>query len=165
VELTDKEILQELLNCAFEENKLPDPTTIVPCFDDDSAHKTVVFIGELLDKAAHGSVQDLINLKDLVQKFSDSLPQSVKDCLNGNEEVKNLGKKYGIDDTTESSKIEKEVIEYLTLHYLTVHGWLGQWDKDWKGGKYCEVGHEIADDAHKVLKMPHRFGKLGYKLS
>lgn len=42
---TDKEILQQTLNGLFEQNKLADPTTVVPCFDDDTAHKTVVFIG------------------------------------------------------------------------------------------------------------------------
>ena len=42
---TDKEILQQALNGLFEENKLPDPTTIVPCIDDATAHKIVVFAG------------------------------------------------------------------------------------------------------------------------
>ena len=72
--LTDKEILQQTLNGLFEENKLADPKTIVPCFDDATAHSTVVFIGTLLDKAAKGSISDLIALKDLVQKFGDSIP-------------------------------------------------------------------------------------------
>ena len=72
--LTDKEILQQTLNGVFEENKLADPKTIVPCFDDATAHNTVVFIGTLLDKAAKGSISDLIGLKDLVQKFGDSIP-------------------------------------------------------------------------------------------
>jgi hypothetical protein len=31
--LTNKEILQLGLNGAFEQNKLPDPVTIVPCID------------------------------------------------------------------------------------------------------------------------------------
>jgi hypothetical protein len=84
-ELTDKEILQQALNGLFEQNKLKDPTTIVPCFDDKSAHDTVVFIGTVLDKAAKGSISDLLSLKDLIQKFGDSLPQAVKDCLNGNQ--------------------------------------------------------------------------------
>jgi len=44
-EATDKEILQQALNGLFEENKLADPTTIVPCIDDATAHKLVVFIG------------------------------------------------------------------------------------------------------------------------
>ena len=43
--LTDKEILQQTLNGLFEQNKMPDPTTIVPCIDDDTAHKIVVFVG------------------------------------------------------------------------------------------------------------------------
>lgn len=72
--LTDKEILQQGLNGLFEQNKLPDPKTIVPCFDDDTAHKTVVFVGQLLAKAAAGSISDLLALKDLIQKFGDSIP-------------------------------------------------------------------------------------------
>ena len=43
--LTNKEILQQGLNGLFEQNKLPDSTTIVPCIDEDTAHKIVVFIG------------------------------------------------------------------------------------------------------------------------
>ena len=43
--LTDKEIIQQTLNGIFEQNKLADPTTIVPCIDDTTAHKIVVFIG------------------------------------------------------------------------------------------------------------------------
>lgn len=45
VALTDKEILQQTLNGLFEQNKLPDPVTIVPCIDDVTAHKLVLFIG------------------------------------------------------------------------------------------------------------------------
>lgn len=83
--MTDKEILQQGLNGLFEENKLPDPTTIVPCIDDNTAHNIVKFIGEILEKAAKGSVSDLIALKKLVEDFGDSIPKSVKDCLDGNK--------------------------------------------------------------------------------
>jgi hypothetical protein len=38
-----------------------------------------------LDKAAKGSISDLLSLKDLIQQFGDSLPQAVKDCLSGNQ--------------------------------------------------------------------------------
>jgi hypothetical protein len=64
--LTDKEILQQTLNGLFEQNKLPDPKTIMPCIDDDTAHKIVVFAGQVLDKAAKGSISDLLSLKDLI---------------------------------------------------------------------------------------------------
>jgi hypothetical protein len=117
-EITDKEIIQQGLNGLFEENKLPDPTTIVPCFDDDTAHKIVVFAGEVLEKAAKGSIADLIQLISLIKGFGDQIPQSVKDCLNGNAEFSALGLKYGIDDTTDSAVIEKKVIAYVSLHYI-----------------------------------------------
>jgi hypothetical protein len=84
--ITDKEILQQALNGIFEENKLPDPTTIVPCIDDATAHKIVVFAGEVLEKAAKGSIADLLSLVNLIKGFGDQIPQSVKDCLDGNKE-------------------------------------------------------------------------------
>ena len=62
--LTNKQILQEGLNGLFTENKLPNSTTIVPCIDEDTAHLIVVFIGDVLAKAAKGSVTDLIALKN-----------------------------------------------------------------------------------------------------
>lgn len=149
--LTDKEILQQTMNGLFEENKLPDPKTVVPCFDDDTAHKTVVFIGTLLDKAAKGSISDLLGLKDLVEQFGKSIPDSVKTCLNGNAEFTALGLKYGIDNTTDPSTIEKKVISYVTLHYLTVHKWLGGLNDNWKAAKYYQVGFDAATYGHTVL--------------
>ena len=139
-ELTDKEILQQFLNGIFEQNKLPDPTTIVPCFDDDSAHRTVAFMGQLFGKLASGSLSDLLAIKTLVQNFTDSLPQSVKDCLQDNAEIKALGLKYGITDQTDPSELEKKIIAYVTLHYLSVHKWLGEINDSWKAGKYYEAG-------------------------
>lgn len=121
------------------------------CFDDASAHTTVVFIGTLLDKAATGSISDLIGLKDLVEKFGDSLPQAVKDCLSANQEVLNLAAKYGINDKTDPSAIEKKVIAYVTLHYLTVHKWLGSLNGNWKGGKFYQVGFDLGGYGHTVL--------------
>jgi hypothetical protein len=44
----------------FQANKLPNSTTIVPCIDDNTAHKIVAFIGDVFEKAAKGSVKDLV---------------------------------------------------------------------------------------------------------
>lgn len=85
--LTDKEKLQETFNGFFEQNKLPHPTTIVPCIDDASAAKIVKFVGEVLDKASRGSLNDLLSLPDLIKKFGDSLDPNVKKCLDGNPEI------------------------------------------------------------------------------
>jgi hypothetical protein len=45
VAITDKDIIQSTLNGLFKQNGLPNPTTIVPCFDDATAHKVVLFVG------------------------------------------------------------------------------------------------------------------------
>ena len=80
---------------------MADPKTVVSCFDDDSAHKTVVFVGQLLDKAAKGSPSDITAIAQMIKDFGNSIPQPVKDCLNDNAELKALGLKYGIDDKTD----------------------------------------------------------------
>ena len=149
--ITDKEIIQQALNGLFEENKLADPTTIVPCIDDNTAHKIVVFGGEILEKAAKGSPSDIIQIINLIKGFGDQIPQSVKDCLDGNKEFETLGLKYGITNDTDSSVIEKKVIAYVTLHYLEVHKWLGDLNSLWKAGKYYQVGFDAAGYGHKVL--------------
>jgi len=41
--LTDKQIIQAGLDGLFNANKLPNSTTVVPCIDDATAHKIVVF--------------------------------------------------------------------------------------------------------------------------
>ncbi len=152
--ITDKEILQQTLNGAFEENKLADPTTIVPCFDDDSAHKTVVFIGKLLDTLAKASISDASKISQMIKDFSDSLPESVKKCLDGNKEFEALGVKYNITNQTDTSALEKKVIAYVSLHFLTVRGWFKDLDNLWKAGKYYQVGYDGAAHAHTVLNSP-----------
>jgi len=82
--ISDKDIIQQALNGAFDQNKLPQPTTIVPCIDDASAHQIVVFIGQVLDKAAKGSLSDLIALPNLIKDFGNSLNPAVSTCLDGN---------------------------------------------------------------------------------
>lgn len=153
VSITDKEIIQQNLNGLFEQNNLSDPTTIVPCIDDGTAHKIVVFFGQILEKTAKGSVSDIPAIIQLVKDFGDSIPQSVKDCLNGNAELKALGLKYGIDDNTDTSALEKKIALYCTLHYLTVHKWAGQLNDEWKAGKYYQVGFEGAGYAHQILQL------------
>ena len=102
---------------------------------------------------------------DLIKGFGDQIPQSVKDCLNEhNSEFKALGLKYGIDDDTDSSVIEKKVIAYVTLHYLTVHKWLGSLNDNWKTGKYYQVGYDAAGYGHQVLGLtPESIKSLSFE--
>lgn len=151
--LTDKEKLQETFNGAFEQNKLPRPTTIIPCFDDTSAAKTVKFVGQLLDKAARGSLNDLLSLPDLIKKFGEELDPHVKECLDGNLELETLGHKYNPKNLSED-EIKKKVITYVTLHYLSVHKWLGDLDDLWHANNFYQVGFKGATYGHNVLGLP-----------
>jgi hypothetical protein len=74
-----------------------------------------------LEKAAKGSVSDIISLINDVKKFGDQIPDPVKKCLDGNKEFEALGLKYGIDNKTDPAQIEKKVITYITLHYPYTH--------------------------------------------
>ncbi len=90
-------------------------------------------------------------MKDLIEKFGDQIPDAVKKCLDGNAEFTTLGLKYGVTNTTDPSTIEKKVIAYVTLHYLTVHKWLGDLNTEWSTGKYYQVGFDAAKDGHVIL--------------
>lgn len=59
---TDNDILQEVFEGVFAENNLPGPYMIRYCFDEPTSHRIVVFIGEMLDRAAKGSVADLLKI-------------------------------------------------------------------------------------------------------
>ena len=113
---------------------LDDPKTVVACFDDDTAHRVVVAIGQILEKTAKGSTSDLLNTIQFIKDFIASIPQPIKDCVNGNTEVKTLVFRYGIDENTDMSLVEKKILLFLSLHFLTFHKWAGQLNIEWKNG-------------------------------
>ena len=123
----------------------------MPCIDDDTAHKIVVFAGQLLNKAATGSAADIPAVIQMIKDFGDQIPQSVKDCLDGNAEFEALGRKYGITPDTDITVIEKKVIAYVTLHYLEARKWVGGVNDEWIAGKYFDVGNDVANYGHKIL--------------
>ena len=73
--------------------------------------------------------------------------------MSGNAELTALGYKYGITPTTPSGEIEKKIIGYVTLHYLTVHGWLGKLNDEWKAGKSYQTGFDAATYGHTILGL------------
>jgi hypothetical protein len=121
----------------------------------------VIFVGQVLDKAAKGSVSDIIGLKDLINNFTSSLNPAVGECLDGNAEVTELTDAYNLTNA-DGSEIEKRVITYITLHYFAVHKWLGEVDTDYHNGKYYTVGYKAGDEVHLVLgnKISRMAGKV-----
>lgn len=150
--LTDKEILQLSLNGIYEQNKLPDPKTVTDCGDDATNHKIVVFIGDALGKAAKGSVTDLVSLVSEVKNFIDSLPQSFSDCMGANPEVDTLAVAYNVKGV-DSATIERKIITYTTLHYLSVHKWMVELDGLWTAGSYYQFGFNGGGYLHNMLGM------------
>lgn len=64
-----------------------------------------------------------------------------------------MGIKYGITNTTDTSALEKKIIAYVTLHYLTVHKFLGGLNDNWKAAKYYQVGYDAATFGHTVVGL------------
>lgn len=111
-------------------------------------------MGDILHEAAKLSPtnpSEIQKIKETAQKFGDSLPQAVKDCLNDNQQFKNLGLKYGIDDKTDTDALEKRIIKNLALNAFGVHSRLQNIDNEWHSGKYQQTGKDLASLAHLLI--------------
>lgn len=86
----------------------------------------------------------------MIKKFGNDLDPAVGKCLDGNAELTSLSDAYNLTDA-DSSAVEKRVIAYVTLHYLTVHKWLGDMDSNWHAAKYYQVGWSAGEHGHTVL--------------
>jgi hypothetical protein len=148
--MTDKEIIQNGLNGLFEQSKLPDPKTIVPCIDDVSAHDIVVFFGQLVSKAANGTFSDFISLHQFILDFKDKLEPKVKKCLTKNPEFKALAVAYKVQDD-DFNTLDRKVWSYFVLHYLTVRKWFIDLDDHWRVGNYYQVGYDAGKYLNKVF--------------
>lgn len=109
------------MNGGFEENKLSDPSSIVACLDDDTAHVAVFFIGTVFDKAANGGLSDIPVVLKLIRDFLDSIPDEAQNCLSKNKELWEVGHVYGIDSADDLTNAEKKMLAYGTLHFIEVH--------------------------------------------
>lgn len=92
---SDKDILQTAFDGFFEENSLPHSTKIIPCFDNESAYKTVRFIKKFFDVAAAGSLSDINYLSELLKDYFEYLPRNVSDCLKSNDDTISALAAYG----------------------------------------------------------------------
>lgn len=102
------------------------------CFDEPTSHNIVQFIGDVLEKAAKGSVADLLKLIQMIKDFGSTIPPETVDCLGRNQEIYALGFKYNIDGSTDFQALEIHVGEYVALHFLEVHRWAVDLNDKWK---------------------------------
>jgi phosphoglycerate dehydrogenase-like enzyme len=143
----DKDTLQLIFNGFFEEGGLPDPTTVVNCFDDTSATLTVQTIGKLLDQVAHNKFTDAQNT---AKAFGNQLPDSVKTCLKTNAEIQAALSAYHIAGLS-SADIQKKVEKYVAGHLISLHKDCSRANDDFKDGKYAQVGHDAGSLVHKIF--------------
>lgn len=71
------------------------------CFDAPTSHKIVVFVTDVLAKAAKALVTGLIGLITEVKDFINTIPEETIDCLGHQQEIYALGFKYNIDGSTD----------------------------------------------------------------
>jgi uncharacterized protein YejL (UPF0352 family)/phosphoglycerate dehydrogenase-like enzyme len=147
---SDRDTLQQLFNGWFEAGKMSDPTTVVQCFDDNSATLTVKAIGDILHQLAKNNFQQA---QKIATDFGNALPQSVKDCLGNNAEINHALEVYHIAGLT-PDQIQQKVQKYVVGHILTIHKELTDLDNNFQSGKYVVVGQHAGALTQEV------FGKV-----
>lgn len=111
----------------------------------------MAFVSAVLPDAASSSVQQLINTIPETKQFYDDLPESVKHCLHQDKEGQALAAKYGITSATSQFDIEKTLITYATLHFLSLHKWFGHENDLWQSQQYEKTGYDGAAFLHNVF--------------
>jgi hypothetical protein len=149
---SDNDIIQEVFEGAYAENNLPGPYMIKYCFDEPTSHRIVVFITEILERAAKGSVADLLKIIQLIKEFGGAIGESTLDCLGRNQEIYRLAFKYDIDASTDFQALDAHIAEYVALHYLETHRWVVDLNDKWKATKYYDFGFAGAIYGHKLVQ-------------
>jgi hypothetical protein len=148
---SDNDIIQGVFEGVFAENGLAGPYMVKYCFDAPTSRHIVVFLTDVLERAARGSVADLLKLIQLIKDFGATIPPETIDCLGRNQEIYALGFKYNIDGSTDFQGLELHVGEYIALHYLEVHRWAGDLNDKWKAAKYYDFGFAAGGYGHKLV--------------
>jgi hypothetical protein len=143
-----RDTLQQLNNGFFEQAGLPDPTTVVSCYDDDSAELTVDFIGTVLQLMADNNV---VGIEKTIKAFEAQAPQQVKDCLKNNAEIQLVQQTYGFAGLS-LDQIQAKVEVYAFAHLLAFKKAATQANNDFKAGNFVTVGKEGGQMAQAIFK-------------
>jgi len=143
----DRDTLQLLFNGFFEQAGLPDPTTVVACFDDSSATLSVQTVGTVLHAAAKN---DFTKAQNAATNYAAELPQAVKDCVTSNAEIQSALTAYHLAGLS-PQEIQDKVKKYAMSHLFQLHHDAVKADKDFQSGRYADVGHEAGDIIQKIF--------------
>ena len=134
----DRNTLQLLYNGFYGNVGLPNPTTVLPCYDDASVTLTVNFIGTLLTDMANN---DVVGAETAVTNFQKQLPQAVFQCLGANAEVQASLQKYNVEGLTLNQIIAK-LEAYALTHFVAIHQAATVANGNFQNGQYVTVGQE-----------------------
>lgn len=138
VEGTALNALQLMANGFFEQGGLPDPSTVINCFDEDSANLTVTFVGNILQYVVSNNIK---KAEDAASAFEKALPQSVQQCVADNAEMQEALKAYNMAGLT-IKQVETKAESYALLHFLQLHHDTIIANSDFQAGNFKAVGQE-----------------------
>ncbi|EAR99672.1 hypothetical protein TTHERM_00590090 (macronuclear) [Tetrahymena thermophila SB210] len=140
----NQDILQQVINGFYEQNKLADPSTIVPCIDSTTAANIVALVPQVLKKAS--SILTIAQVPALVENFVKTLNPAVGECLKDNKEVAELATVFDVSKITQQA-----AINWATGHASTVTGEASTLNKLWSGAQYNQFGNNASSFAHTVI--------------
>jgi len=142
------ENLQEFYNGFFERVFLPDPTTVMSCYNETSANLTLNFLGEFIGELLNNKV---INVAQTVRTYLKHLPPEVSQCLSQNQELQTAYEKYHIQNKT-LEQIAVQTAKFAALHYLQYHDTLIDLNDVFQAGNFYETGRLVGELIQDVFK-------------
>jgi hypothetical protein len=135
------------------------------CADDPTNVQIFNFIGPFLHDLNNAGLGDIQRIIDSATVFGKSLPKSFTDCAAANDELKALGKEYGVDEGTDLDALKSQIMKYAERHLLKLKGnfskyilgWIKTADKEWNGGQYEKFGRDAASWGHEILAKVEGF--------
>ena len=137
-----KDELQQIANGLWEQVNLTDPTTLLDCFDEDSAQDAITFLDQL--KIANGpdlANEQYLKVPALALNFVKNLPSSVTQCLKSNQEVLQCEEAYGTANVTLDALLKK-IQEYVVANLDNIHATFVTMNNDYQAGNYDVYGKD-----------------------
>jgi len=151
-----EEGLTEFYNGFYNRVFLPDPTTVMDCYNETTANLTLNFLGKFINEMARNQIH-LVPVT--VTAYLMKLPPAVSKCLAADEELQHVYKLYGIQDKS-LEDIAVTVAKFAILHYFKYRSVLILLDTHWNNKFYYEAGRllgELIQDCYHTEPSKYRF--------
>ena len=138
VAIDPKDELQQIANGLWEQVNLTDPTTLLDCFDDNSAQDAITFLDQLNPDLAN---EQYLKIPALALNFINNLPPAVTQCLKSNQEVLQCEEAYGTANTTLADLLKK-IQKYVVDNLSSIHDTFVTMNNEYQAGNYDAYGKD-----------------------